>query len=117
MSPSGRAHQHTQPREDEQAAPRVVDALEAVGVFVLILIHVWFVSRHLRLAWLVILVPVIYSHWRRGESFARLGFRLENFMRCVRDFAPLILGLAGIPLVLGAWLGTLHMSSPLGVMP
>jgi hypothetical protein len=56
-------------------------------------------------------VPVIYSHWRRGESFRWLGFRRENFVRCVRDFAPLILGLAGIPLILGAVFGTLHMSS------
>jgi len=92
-------------------APRTADALEAVGVFLLILIHIWFVSRRARLAWLVILVPVVYSHWRRGESFRWLGFRRDNFGRCVRDFAPLILGLAGVPIVLGALYGTLHMSS------
>jgi hypothetical protein len=95
------------------AAPRVADALEALGIFLLILVHIWFVSRRVRLAWLVILVPVIYSHWRRGESFRWLGFRRQNFLRCVRDFAPLMIGLAGIPLALGAWFGTLHMSSPM----
>lgn len=93
--------------------PRTADALEAVGIFLLILIHIWFVSRHIRLAWLVILVPVIYSHWRHGESFRRLGFRGENFLRCVRDFSPLMIGLAGVPLALGAWFGTLHLSSPM----
>jgi len=92
-------------------APRAADALEAVGVFLLILIHVWFVSRRVRLAWLVILVPVIYSHWCHRESLRWLGFRRENFVRCVRDFSALILGLAGIPLVLGAVFGTLHTSS------
>jgi hypothetical protein len=91
--------------------PRSADALEAVGVFLLILIHIWWVSRHIRLAWLVILIPVIYSHRRRGESLAWLGFKRENFLRCVRDFAPLIIGLAAVPLALGAWFGTLHMSS------
>ena len=97
----------------DRPAPRSADALEAVGVFVLILIHIWWVSRHARLAWLLILVPVIYSHWRRRETLTWLGFRRENFLRCVRDFAPLILGLAGVPLVLGVWLGTLHLSSRL----
>jgi hypothetical protein len=91
--------------------PRRADALEAVGVFLLILVHIWFVSRRVRLAWLVILIPVIYSHWSRGESFRWLGFRRDNFGQCVRDFAPLILGLAGVPLVLGAVFGTVHMSS------
>jgi len=94
--------------------PRPRDAVEAAGVFVLIVIHVWFVSRHIRLAWIAILIPVVYSHWRRGESFAWLGFRRENFLRCVRDFAPLILGLALVPLALGAWFGTLR---PTGHMP
>jgi hypothetical protein len=82
--------------------------LEAAGVFLLILFHIWFVSRYVHMAWLVLLPPVIYSHWRHGESPAQLGLRRENFVRCVRDFAPLILGLAGVPLVLGALLGTLH---------
>jgi uncharacterized protein len=95
----------------ERPAPRTADALEAVAVFVLILVHIWFVSRHIRLAWLGILVPVVYSHWRRRESFAWLGFRRANFVRCVRDFAPLIIGLAGVPLVLGAWLGTLRATT------
>jgi len=54
---------------------------------------------------------VIYSHWAHGESLARLGFRLTNFGRCVREFAPLILGLAGVPVLLGAVFGTLHPSS------
>lgn len=102
---------------DGAAAPRTADALEALGIFLLILIHVWFVSRHVRLAWLVILVPVVYSHRRRGESLRWLGFRRENFIRCARDFAPLILGLAGVPLVLGAWFGTLHWTSPMAPIP
>jgi len=97
----------------DKLAPRTADALEAVGVFLLIVIHIWFVSRHVRLAWLAILPPVIYSHRRRGETLAWLGFRRENFLRCVRDFAPLIVGLAGVPLALGAWLGTLRPSSPM----
>jgi hypothetical protein len=101
----------------DHSAPRTADALEAVGVFLLILIHVWWVSRHVRLAWLAILVPVIYSHWRHGESFARLGFRRENFLRCVRDFAPLIIGLAGVPLTLGVWFGTLRPSHPMAPVP
>ena len=97
-------------------SPRTADALEAIGIFLLILIHIWFVMDHAHMAWLVILVPVIYSHRRHGESLARLGFRRENFLRCVRDFAPLILGLAGVPLALGAWFGTLrlpHSARPL----
>jgi hypothetical protein len=97
----------------DASAPRTVDALEAVAIFLLILVHIWFVSRHIKLAWLVILVPVVYSHWRRGESFAWLGFRRENFVRCLRDFAPLMIGLAGVPLALGVWFGTLHLSSSL----
>jgi hypothetical protein len=91
--------------------PRTADALEAVAVFMLILFHVWFVSRHVKLGWLVILIPVIYSHWSHRESLQRLGFRRDNFLRCVRDFAPLILGLAGVPLVLGGVFGTFHHAS------
>jgi hypothetical protein len=101
----------------ESATPRTTDALEAIGVFLLILIHIWWMSRRVRLGWVAILAPVIYSHWRHRESLAWLGFRRENFLRCVRDFAPLILGLGGVPLVLGAALGTLRPSHPVPPLP
>src|SRR5690348_5083181 len=46
-----------------------------------------------------------------GRSAPRTTDALE------RDFAPLMIGLAGIPLALGVWFGTLHLSSPLGLLP
>lgn len=96
---------------------RAAEALEVVGVFLLILIHIWWAARYTHLAWLAILAIVVYSHWRRHESLAWLGFRRANFLRCVRDFAPLILGLAGVPLALGAWMGTLRPSHPVAPVP
>jgi len=92
----------------DASAPRTADALEAVGVFVLILIHIWWVAAYFRPAWLAILALVVYSHRRRHETLAWLGFRPDNFLRCVRDFAPLIIGLAGVPLALGVLFGTLR---------
>jgi hypothetical protein len=82
-------------------------------VFLLILIHIWWVSRYVRLAWLGIAALAVYTHWRRGESLAWLGFRRDNFLRCVRGFAPLVGGLAGVPLALGLAFGTLHAPSRL----
>jgi hypothetical protein len=87
-------------------------AAEAVGVFLLIMVHVWWVQAYLKLAWLAILVLAVASHRRRRETAATLGFRAANFGACMRRYGLLVLVLAALPLVFAAYFHTFRPVTP-----
>jgi membrane protease YdiL (CAAX protease family) len=70
-----------------------VAVAEPVVVFALVLAYSWLLrGRQSVLAGIVLLVLV--SHWWRGETPAAIGFRRENFGRCLRSYGWVVL-LAG----------------------
>jgi len=52
------------------------------------------------------------SHLRRGESAADVGFRLDNFLETAKWALWIVGPLLVLPILIGAWLGTLHFPAP-----
>jgi len=73
---------------------RWLPVLEALVVFGLIMLHIWWLRFHAPSAWLLILGLVLLSHRWHRERAGGLGFRTAGFRRCVSEMAPALLFLA-----------------------
>ncbi|HOL71872.1 MAG TPA: CPBP family intramembrane metalloprotease [Bryobacteraceae bacterium] len=97
----------------EEGRQRDWDALlEAVAVFVLIMIYIWWLRLWHAWLWMPLLAGVMLTHWARREHPRRLGFLATGFRQA---FAPVLLCTAGICaalLALGALLGTIREVTP-----
>ncbi|HOK47402.1 MAG TPA: hypothetical protein PLK67_15780, partial [Bryobacteraceae bacterium] len=78
----------------EEGRQRDWDALlEAVAVFVLIMIYIWWLRLWHAWLWMPLLAGVMLTHWARREHPRRLGFLATGFRQA---FAPVLLCTAGI---------------------
>jgi hypothetical protein len=87
---------------------RHLAALEALGIYALLVLYIWWLHFLFRPLWVVLLALVIASHVLRGETWRMLGFRLDTFGPCARAYAPLVLIIALLLLVLGLSLDTVR---------
>jgi hypothetical protein len=86
----------------------VVNAFEAVTVFLLLLSYIWYFQARFHSSWIILLAMVILSHVVRGESPAALGLRTEGFVDCARRFAIPVLLVAAAGTILGFALDTVR---------
>jgi len=82
--------------------------IEALSVFLLILLYIWRVRLFHPGRWLVIAGILAVSHAARGEGAQALGLRWPAFRRAFRALAPWVLGLAGALLAAGFLLDTVN---------
>src|SRR5262249_34968010 len=85
---------------------------EAVSVFAMIMLYIWLLRSRYPFSWTIILVLLFASHAFRGETPAKLGFRLANLKECVIRFTPFVLVLALTMLGLGLIAGTIRAVTP-----
>lgn len=80
-------------------------AAEAAGVYVLLLLYIWWGQARSH-AWVIFpLGAVVGSHLLRGETPSALGLRLTNLRRCARAVGAPLLAIAVIIVAVGAWCG------------
>src|SRR5919199_5215243 len=93
--------------------PRWFPLLEAAGVFLLIMLYIWWLQTRFPPFVVAIFALVVASHRRRKETLAGLGFGRLNLRRCATVLAVPVLSLSLILLTVGATVGTLRSISPL----
>lgn len=82
--------------------------IEALSVFLLILLYIWRVRLFYPGRWMVIAGILAVSHAARREGAEALGLRWAPFKQALRALAPWVLGLAGGLLAAGFWLDTVN---------
>lgn len=85
-----------------------VALIEALGVFLMIMIYIWWLLLWRPWMWIVLLGVVIGTHVVRGEGPGRLGFGWAGFRVALRVVCPFALALCLVLLAMGALLGTLR---------
>lgn len=91
--------------------PRWHAGAEALGILALVGVYSWALrGRGPSVA--VIVLLVLYSHWRRGETPAHLGFGRAGFMMSVRRYGPVVV-------LLALWIGwgAMRRGVPAGMTP
>lgn len=104
------------PRIPRRTGARWLPAAEAAGMYLLLLVYIWWGQERARALVLVPLAAVITSHLCRGETPAMLGFRLTNFGRCLREIGPALLALTLALAALAAMTGTVRTAPPQRVL-
>ena len=93
------------------AAPRSAQwlaAAEAVGVFLSIVLYIWWLRPYAPAAWTAIPALLLASHAYRGETPAALGFRRDDFRSSARVCAAPLLALAATLSAAAVVLGTVR---------
>ena len=97
----------------EQERGRWLPLLEATGVFLLIMLYIWWLEPRVPPFWVAILALVVASHRWRRETFATLGFGRSNLRRCAAALALPVASLSLALLTAGCAFGTIRSISPL----
>jgi hypothetical protein len=108
MSPSTSNVQHASGPARAVRRRRALPALEALGMFALIMLDIWLVQPHVHLAWLALVVLAIASHRLHGETLRSLGFTRTNLGACFAAVTPLLLIAAALALAFGSAFGTIR---------
>jgi membrane protease YdiL (CAAX protease family) len=93
--------------------PRWLPLLEAAGVFLLIMLYIWWLQTRFPPFVVAIFALVVASHRYHKETLATLGFGRVNLRRCAAVLAVPVLSLALVLLTVGATVGTIRSISPL----
>lgn len=93
----------------DEKKSRVINLLEALTLFLAIMLYIWAP----RSGWclVIIAIMVLCSHLSRKESLAKLGFRPTDFQKCFRENYRRLFGLAGLIIYFGLWLGDVRKIS------
>lgn len=81
-------------------------------LFVLIVVYIWWIRPFLPLFWVALLGYVLVSHAARGETPARLGFRIAGFRESARRYGPVVCAIALALLAAGIGAGSVRDISP-----
>lgn len=85
--------------------------IEALGVFLLIVIYIWWLRLYHPWLWVVILGFVVGTHFTHGEGPRWLGFAWDNFKAAVPLVAVWVGALAVVLMAIGLALRTLRQTT------
>jgi membrane protease YdiL (CAAX protease family) len=60
----------------------------------------------------LLLLVLIWSHLKRGDSFGEIGFRIDTARRTALLFAPVAITVVTLTLAIGAWMESLRFPAP-----
>ncbi len=86
--------------------------IEALGVFVLVMLYIWKLRMFHPWLWMVILGFVAGSHFPHGEGALELGLRWKGFRASLRAVLPWTFALAALLLAGGLLFGTMDPGPP-----
>ena len=87
-------------------------AFEALAACAAILAYIWVFREACVWLWAPFLAAVFASHWLRGESPSRLGFRVAGLGRAAAAMAPWVAIVLAALVVIGVAGGTIHRFRP-----
>jgi hypothetical protein len=96
----------------KQDSFRRFGAVEASGLFALIMWYIWRLRFEFPGTWLLLLAAVAVSHSKRNETLRDLGFRLDTLREAFRAYGPILFGAAAAIIGVGVALHT--AKSPTG---
>ncbi len=85
--------------------------IEALAVFALIMLYIWWVRLRHPWLWMLILGFVLGTHFMHGESGRRIGFGWKSFREAFPAVGPWIAVIAGTAIATGFALGTVRRAS------